>query len=100
MRFDTPAIASESLWRRVGAYLRPPPDIPVTDTSPGAVAAQRVESANEAAWRSYVPKPWNGRLTYFASTEQAETIWKSPRARWDALMFAEEWSWFRCVART
>lgn len=75
-----------SLWRRAVAYLRPPPDVPVTDTSPGAVAAQRVESANEAAWRSYVPKPWNGRLTYFASTGQAETIWKSPRTRWDALI--------------
>jgi amino acid adenylation domain-containing protein len=75
-----------SLWRRVVAYLRPPPDAPVTDTSPGAVAARRVESANEAAWRSYVPKPWNGRLTYFATTDQGETIWESPRARWNALI--------------
>jgi amino acid adenylation domain-containing protein len=63
-----------SLWRRIAP-----------EKDPRAAAARRVARASEKAWRSYAPGVWKGRITFFASTEQDETIWEDSRPRWRAI---------------
>ena len=64
-----------SLWRRTVAHLRPKAAVVSEADTDSRAAAQHVESASVEAWKSYVPGVWNGKLTYFASTDRGETIW-------------------------